>query len=172
MTLVIYRNRVLAGDTSCWEGDIMVSEQEKVERLPDGALLGCCGMISAIQAFTDWARQGFPAGVDLPDLEHDEDFSALLIGRDGRINCYDHKYRREVSVREWAAIGAGVEFANGLLVAGYSAEKVVKAAIKHVAYVGGRVTSVSLSDAVDEAEVIEMPVEDPPEAWRERMGLV
>lgn len=167
MSMVVFRDRQMAADTSLWEGYVMVAEREKIERLPDGRLIGCVGDCAIADPFMDWARQGFPAGFDIMPGDNDEDFEALVVELDGRINRYDHKFRREVSARPWAVIGMGQNFANGLLVAGYSAKKVVETSIKHIAYVGGKVSTLRLGP-VSEAEV-EEPVAI--SSWREDRGL-
>ena len=166
MTLVAYKAGVMAADTSCWQGDVMVHERDKAIRLPNGLLLGCCGDCAIIDAFTDWAERGFPAGADIPAGESPEDFEAIVIAPDGTINRYDHKFRREIVKGEWIAIGCGTSFANGLFVAGWSAKKVVEEAIKRVAYVGGRCTTVRLGpvqEVIEEGEVAP--------TWREERGL-
>lgn len=167
MTLVVFRAGILAADTALWEGYVQVGERTKIERLNDGGLIGCCGDCAIIDPFMDWARGGFAAGFNMEPGANDDEFEAIIVGPDGMVNRYDHKFRRECSKREWAAIGVAQSFANGLLTAGWSAKRVVEHAIKHVAYVGGKVTTLRLGPAADGE--VEEPVAI--NTWREERGL-
>jgi hypothetical protein len=167
VTLIVYANKVMAADTSIWSGDIMVGEDEKIMRLPDGRLVGCTGQCAIIQPFMEWARSEFSVGaVHVPEGEHIEDFEAIVVNTDGSFYHYDHKIRPEFHRLPWIAIGTGVDFATGLLVAGFSAKKVVEEAIKRVCFVGGKVTTVRLGLVQEVPEETEVKP-----TWREERGL-
>lgn len=181
MSLVVFKGGVMAADSATWQGPIMVRDDAvKVHRTPAGLLIGCVGLVHIIQAFDAWADQGFPEGTVLPDAEEESDFGAFVMQRDGSVVEYDYKMNHERAERPFGAIGYGTEFALGLLVAGLSAKEVVTKAVKHVAYVGGKVTALDIKDAPAAEEVEEDPIVIPMieesmqqhrDAWREARGI-
>lgn len=46
MTVIVYRDGIMAADTAGWFGDIAAATaQRKVKRLPDGSLTAAAGMV-------------------------------------------------------------------------------------------------------------------------------
>lgn len=175
MSLVVFKDGVLAADTSMWSDRIMVSDaNSKIIRTPTGYLVGCVGITGLCQAFRQWASHGFPEGVDVPKGKDETDFGAIVVAPDGKVTEYDHELRKEDANCEYSVIGYGVEFVLGLLCAGLSAEQAVAEAIKRVSYVGGHVEMLRLDGVEDADEVISDEPEEEPEplqAWRAARGL-
>lgn len=175
MSIVIFKDGVMAADTSAWQGSIMVSDTtSKIIRTPAGYLVGCTGLISIGDAFRTWAQNGFPEGVDVPKGKSEDDFGALVISPTGEITEYDYELRKGSAKYDFIAIGYGVEYVLGLLDAGLTAEQAAKHAIKRVSYVGGHVEMLRLNGVEDADEVIIDEPEEEPEplqAWRAARGL-
>jgi hypothetical protein len=152
MTVIVYRDGVMAADTADWIGNIAYTfDVEKVIRLSDGSLLGAAGDAGDIQAFHRWASEGF-LPVEPKDKAQDA-FSAMIVRPDGTIWSYDKTWRPERVFGDWYGCGAHVEFINGLMVAGIDAIGAVELAIKHCAFAAGRVYALKLQDAPAEEEI-------------------
>lgn len=133
MTIVVYRDGVMAADTACWTGDIMVGHRRKIVRSPAGHLAGGAGESTLTERFRAWVCAGCPG--DLPDLSGD--FNGLLVQPDG--TCA--RVRQSVTPLDapYYAIGIGEDVAAGALAMGATAEQAVRVAIACHAYCGGDV---------------------------------
>ena len=58
MTIITYRNGVMAGDTIVIEGDLRVGCTTKVRKMTDGTLAGMAGSFNAVEAFFAWVEAG------------------------------------------------------------------------------------------------------------------
>lgn len=143
MTVIVYRNGVMAADTGCFSGSVIVGvAEEKIIRLPDGSLLGCAGSKGDIWQFRAWAMEGFQPDKRPKDFD---DFGALHVAQDGAITEYGKSCYPYPAPPEWGYQGAGEDFVHGLLVAGLSAERAVELAIQHYAWAAGTVQAMSLT---------------------------
>lgn len=136
MTVICYRDGIMAADTAIWQADIFVAETMKIIRTAAGELVACAGEKPDIEAFENWSRTGFAS--DLRPRET-EDFGAIVVRRDGRISRFDCNMRGYDDTNFWAVEGCHAEFMSALMLAGYSAEAAVEMAIKHCAFAGGEV---------------------------------
>jgi hypothetical protein len=160
MTVVVYRDGVMAADTADWIGNIAYTfDIEKVVRLPDGSLMGASGDSGDIQAFHKWATNGFPE----QQGKAEDVFSAMIVRPDGTIWSYDKTWRPERVFGDWYGCGAHVEFINGLMVAGIDAIGAVELAIKHCAFAAGRIYFLMLQpqDAEGVEETDQEPSDEP-----------
>lgn len=155
MTIIVYKDGVLAADSGGFCGNVMIAEdQEKIYRLPDGSLAGAAGHTPDVQAFRKWAEGGFRPE-DKPDPF--EDFGALVVEPDGTVARYNVRLERWVAGTPWHVEGCAEEFAFGLLAAGLSATEVVEKAIKHHIFCGGAVRSIQFD--AKPAETVFAPID-------------
>lgn len=142
MTVIVYRDGVMAADTAGWCGDVRINTDEvKIHRTATGLLIGCAGSLPEIEAFRKWADGGFhPA--DKP--EPAESFGSLCVSPDGTIIKYAPNFRSYTWKGDWAVEGAHEEFLCGALAAGATAVQTVELAIKHMAYAAGQITVLRL----------------------------
>jgi hypothetical protein len=138
LTVIAYRNGIMAGD-SCWsEADgLIINSQNKLIRLPSGALYGGAG------APDDRALLGLLCDVEertrLPDWTtlqgaNYEELEALLVLPDESvwsINGGAKGYGVCPVSLPYIAIGAGAAVAIGALAAGATAKRAVDLACRH-----------------------------------------
>jgi hypothetical protein len=149
MTIIVYKDGVLAADSSGWNGGFAASlSLKKAFKNKAGWLFGGCGSRSALQAAQAWFMAGGTPD-DMKGLKRLRDCDIMLVSPEGEVfvtnddiwpNWERGKYENRV-------LGQGHEFALGLLMAGKTAEEAVKLAIKHCNYVGGKCHSVRLQNA-------------------------
>jgi hypothetical protein len=139
MTLIVYRDGILAGDTGQWIGTTMVSTISKVHITPDGSLFGCAGDYGNILRFESWMFAGAPD--PMPKMKH---LDAIVVTPKGVVlRFFDDGSSYPIKAK-YSVIGCCSDFARGSLAAGASAEEAVQLAIEQQAYVGGKMESVRL----------------------------
>lgn len=139
MTVVVYRDGVMAADTAGWCGSVMTAEDQIKVRRSGDVLIGCSGLCPQIELFHEWFSLG--ANVNSKPFCNDEEgsFGALVVLADASLWRYDYQLRRYPAGGSWGVEGAHEEFCYALLIAGKSAVEVVGLAIKYCAWAGGRV---------------------------------
>jgi hypothetical protein len=137
VTVIVYRDGVLASDTASWDGEVVTAFVEKIYRTPDGGLLACAGSVDEIELVRQWGHTGFDP-IKKPKL--DDEIGVLRVCPDGTVIKYWKRLLPVVcSPCPWAIEGAHEEFLTGLLVAGATAEQAVQAAIERCQWAGGTV---------------------------------
>ncbi len=139
MTVIATDGLAMAGDGLTLDGwDILSRSTEKVWRLEDGSLFGCCGDATDKYIFERWMNRG---GGTKPDMS--KGFSALVLSRNG-IYLYDGKLV-PISLPAPQAIGSGAPFARAAMECGKTVEEAVKIACQLSAGCGGKITSRTLN---------------------------
>lgn len=138
MTLIVYKDGIMAGDTGSWRGSIKTAEAIKVFKTPTGWLVGFAGDSNQIEILRAWMMDGMHGNP--PKVK---DCGALLVSPEGE------KFHYATGLISTAnsdnlAMGCGEEFVHGAMYSGLSAPEAIQLAIKHVAYVSGAVSTVSL----------------------------
>lgn len=140
MTVVAYRDGVLASDSAASEGDTIAHGIKKIYRVR-GNLIGCAGYLSDISKFINWFR----AGGEEDEFPKMKDLSALMVSREGNVYCYDHIGPTPTQITSsYCATGSGMQIALGAMYAGADAVQAVKAAIKHNGGCAGPVRTLRL----------------------------
>ena len=140
MTTIACRDRILASDSACIEGDTIAHEMKKLFRVR-GMLVGCCGLATDISNFVHWLRKG----ADVDDYPKMRQFSALIVAHDGTVTGFEEMSPHGLVITApYCAIGTGMDVALGAMYAGASAVEAVKAARAHNTATVGRVVSISL----------------------------
>jgi len=127
----------MAADSQVTAGQEITAFTQKVHRLDDGRIIGCCGPSISCAKF----REFMINGGDKPDLS--DEFRALILHPSGVVS-YIEKDFVELPYRAPAGIGSGSEFAIGAMLAGASPRKAVELAIDRDTHSGGEVHSIAL----------------------------
>ena len=141
MTIIVYRDGIMAADGGTWQGDVVVhSTAQKLIRLIDGRVIGCAGSRPDIEAYILWMQSG-SSPAHKPPCDHlaERDFGAIVAYPGGLFDKVDYKFRSYAGIGPWAVEGCHTEFAHGALVMGASADYAVRLAVKHCAYATGDV---------------------------------
>lgn len=143
MTVIVYRNGVMASDSVVSCGGVQVSPVRKVVRTEDGRLWGLAGVYSEVCNFITWLDGGMVGDMPMPS-ERDgcSTYSVLCSWPDGRLRQLEHGGWEELDMLPYAALGSGAAVALGALWAGADAWRSVEAAIAHQAGIGGGVQAV------------------------------
>ncbi len=195
MTIIVYKDGVLAADSVCWVGNRIAGFSNKIARTPTGHLVGAAGDTSECQAFVAWCEAGFPE--PKPAIK-DSQFSAIVVAPDGEVRLWETNLIPFAITTPWHCVGVVSQFTAGACAAGTTAEEAVRLAIKHTDGGGGWITVLRLDPAKDdeiipeddaEPQIVEekteaaepvleadvllgtLPETDKPQGWRERMGL-
>lgn len=143
MTIIVYRDGILAADTAIWRGCIYVGDAQKITKTNDGILVGAAGNAMECEAFRKWAA-GNRRSAWKPQ---NDDFNGLLIEPSGMVSQYSGLNKVPCNIEyPFHAIGYGYEIAYGALDMGASAYDAVKSAILRHAYCGGNITTLKLNE--------------------------
>ena len=145
MTVIAYRDGVMAADTLASDGLLKVAGMRKVVRGSDGVLYGVAGAAGICCAIARWVESGYRG--DMPALRvEDQTADVLVVGVDGVISALTPYGQEDYPGAEYFAIGSGSAVAMGALHAGADAEGAVRAAIEHGLGCGGAVMAVRHDD--------------------------
>ena len=142
MTIIAYKDGIMAADTQTFSGDIRGAQTVKIVAA-GGRLYGASGDAGPSQAW----RLAMLEGRDTTDLLPDKDkrnFTILEAGPDG---VWQTDWSGRSREPDAAAIGAGWEIALGAMHAGASAEDAVRICIAACVWCGGDVTVLRLPEA-------------------------
>lgn len=144
MTVIAYKDGIIAGDRYAISHRIVVSNRQKIGRSNDGTLHGASGNGAQCETFHEWIKiVGSEATfLDPPFAKHPR-IGVIIILPDRRIHLIETE--DDEIHREWygtnppfAAIGIGTELALGAMAAGADAIEAVRIACQfHVDCGGG-----------------------------------
>lgn len=140
MTVIVYKNRILASDSLVTVDDLRLYNTKKIIKTKDGFLAGASGENDFCLKFLSWVdtkRRAKPPKID--------DNSGLMITSDGEVRYYSD-YGYDIVEDEYIAIGSGQQIALGALYMGATAEEAVAASIKHISNCGYPVQILKLGD--------------------------
>lgn len=145
MTVIAYRDGVMASDTGCWIGDASHGWADKLARASDGTLYGVAGSAAQGEGFLEWVRAGSPGKSPKPDAvgERDSSFIVLIALPDGTIEVLTAYGRERFRGAPYFSIGAASSVAFGALHAGATAVGAIEAALAHGSNAHGSVRSIS-----------------------------
>lgn len=131
MTTIAYRDGVMAGDSRGYSSSrYPIGSKVKVERLPDGTLLGAS---STIPGGAETARAWWNARQtdDHHDIELPASFTLLIVKPNGEVYYVNDTHHVAGPLRgEFFAIGSGGEYAQGAMQMGATAVEALRAACK------------------------------------------
>ncbi len=142
MTVIVYKDGVMAADTGCFQESTIISTREtKIKRAPDGTLFACAGGVDDIERFAVWAMEGFNPS-DRPSKT--ENFGALTVTPTGEIVQYGPSFYAYRPSGDWAVEGCESAFLTAALLCGKTAAEAVQLAINHTVWAAGTVQEVRL----------------------------
>lgn len=142
MTVIAYRDGVMAADTGVITGDMFVAHIKKITRTPDGGLCAAAGSSADAAAFARWCSGAMRTG-DFPTVG--SDFVGYLVTNGGEIRAYNHGGNFAVLETDYFATGSGYEVAMGAMDAGASAVEAATIAINRCTTCGGAVQALCLA---------------------------
>jgi ATP-dependent HslUV protease subunit HslV len=147
MTVIAYRDGVMAADSGSFAGISTFAYARKVARGPDGTLYGVVGRMSEGSAFLAWVDAGAKCDMPRPRVINDvEGTSSYRIMR-VRMGCAPEMidaFGTEIFTGvPYLTAGSAEDFALGALHSGASAVNAVLASIAHCQNAVGPVHSVS-----------------------------
>jgi len=166
MSVIVYRDGVMAADTRAWAGSHSpIGEKMKIRRLADGCLVGVTtSKPGQGEALMDW----FAAGCDQdarPDFAQELNFTMLAVRPDGQAMLFnDDYYPSGPLVAPYFAIGSGSDFAHGALACGASAIQAVQIAIELDTVSGKQVSALSHTNQAVAAPAREQKPAEAPSA--------
>lgn len=147
MTIIVYRDGILASDTLITDPDTNSRQgySKKIIKAKDGALAGASGDAEYCCDFLEWAKTDRATP---PPKDKTKGYnSAILILPNGEIHSY-YGQKHDIMMDKWIAIGAGQFVAQGALYMGATAREAVKAAIKYNTLCGGKVLTLKLGSDI------------------------
>lgn len=139
MTIVIYRDGVMAADSQVGLDGTAVGTYKKVIKTKDGWLAGASGEISAMEEFFNWVRDGRQK--DNPPIPG---MSGMMVSPKGEVFQVDENLIPYKMESEFYICGSGYAVAIGALAMGASPEKAVEITIKYSYSCGGPIEVVTL----------------------------
>lgn len=138
MTIIAYRDGILASDTGAWTGITLCGNVQKTTRTKTGGLVAASGDTGLCMWLLNLMHEGLPL-TDPPRMEPDEQFNGLFIKSDGlvwRCNANLAWFRIDAPFH---SLGRSHPFCDGAMAAGATAEEAVRLALKHTDGGGGDV---------------------------------
>ena len=140
MTIIAYKDGVLAADSEMYWGELRCDYPDKLAII-EGAIIGCSGDIIACRKFVEWFREKGKT----PDFEKLK-FDAIVAYKDGRVESWDQRLYPLPITDEFAAMGSGMDFAIGAMAHGATARKAAEIAVRFCKSCGGKILTKSLDD--------------------------
>jgi hypothetical protein len=139
MTVIVYKDRILATDTAVFAGDTIVGYGPKIQRSYD-YVWASCGSVAEVQLFDRWALRNF---LEEERPAKSDNFGAIIVNRVGNIyRCAEPFILYDVTKYQTPHVdGAAGEYIHGLLDMGASAILAVEMAIKRCNWAGGIVSA-------------------------------
>lgn len=138
MTILAFRDGILASDTLVTHGGARVAHTKKILRV-EGWLIGACGTFGAIKPIEAWVKAG--ANLDSPvEFGKVDDSAAIVVDPRGKIYHVDTAacYVME-EFSPFTALGSGADVARGAMFQGATSIDAVKASIALETNCGGMV---------------------------------
>lgn len=150
MTVIAYRDGIMAADSVGTVGDMAVGDHRKVVRSALGFIAGASGDSGDSQRFLGWILDHGPKNGE-SFVPNDPDMGCMWVSPDGTVTRLGMKGTPYIITAPFHAMGAGREIALGAMAAGATAEQAVEIAIKYIFGCGGPVQVVKLhrEEAVD-----------------------
>jgi len=128
MTVIVYRDGVMAADRSIWlGGGVVAGEMRKITRMANGALLACAGSQSTSTMFANWLQKSG----DRPAVVNENGFRALQVHPDGAVTLWDELLQPTTYEAPFYVCGVQSAFTLGALYANASAEEAVRLTLRY-----------------------------------------
>ena len=129
MSVIAWDGKTLAADKRTTYAT-SIATTTKIERMPDGALVGCAGNASLSMAVRAWFRDGrHPEKFPQAQREASTNVDVLCIEPDGRVHVYQLSPFPVVVEDKWMSFGCGSNYALAAMYLGKTAAEAVAVAI-------------------------------------------
>lgn len=142
MTVIAWDGKTLAADRMMEMGGGKFPIT-KIQRLPDGTLIGSAGDTPRSMQLAEWVGGGCAAG-QLPAPQGDMYARVLHITADGKVVIYANNDQPIIVEQPFMAIGSGQDYANTAMHLGYSAQQAVAIACELCASCGMGIDTLEL----------------------------
>lgn len=142
MTVIAYRDGVMAADTLATQGGQRIGYCTKIVRNGRGDLAGAAGNSTYADAFSSWFAKGEKGKGPEADAGSDYCDRGLIVRANGAIEFYEKDGRFSI-IAPYVAMGSGRSEALAAMFNGASAEQAVKTAIALDVGCGGDITVLS-----------------------------
>jgi 20S proteasome alpha/beta subunit len=146
MTIIVYRDGVMASDSRITDNGIVRGSVSKIFRAPDGTLVGASGEHGAARRFERWFHAQRPEEIPLefdPKTEPGM-FAAIVVRPDRSTWLVDHRGTFFPIEADFICEGSGREIAMGACAMGAAAVEAVLIAIQYDTGCGGEVQVLNL----------------------------
>ena len=137
ITIIVYKNDVIAGDTLIACDTMRWSHTKKVAKSPDGYLMGAAGDMIFVRKFIDWGMMEDREEYNPPVDKHS---AGVLVTPQKEILLYEGTTNPTKILSDYICLGSGSAVALGAIYMGASAVEAVNAAIKYDGACEGPVT--------------------------------
>lgn len=163
MTVIAYKDGVIAADTLVSGGSTVFGETTKIFKSREGHIVGCAGLTAAYPLAKRWVDKGCDMSAIPNFAEHlggdassDGCSVALIVvepeGQVLSVDCYGNAF----PVRgPFFAEGSGAQFALGAMAVGANAIQAVQAAISRSNTCGGQIQYVELNSVIEARRQLE-----------------
>ena len=136
MTIICYRDGVMAADGATFTHDRIAGMVRKIARAPDGSLGAAAGDAGECGRFRTWVENGMKEPFKLTE---GADFGGIVVSPSGIVTRLDNKARPVLLDADYAIEGAPEDIAAGAMEAGATAEQAVRICIKVHGFCAGPV---------------------------------
>lgn len=144
MTIIAYRNGIMASDSLVTERGLRVGMVRKIARTADGCLVGGVGSMALNAAFQAWAHAHLAACLRCDEgfrpfvpAAWGDQFTGVVVTPDVRMLIVDQAQHLAVMEADFHAEGSGQAIALGAMAHGATAEEAVAIAIRLDTACGG-----------------------------------
>lgn len=149
MTTVVYRDGIMAADTSTVAGDWLLPEKvTKIIKLVDGRLVGFSGNFNMLAGFLEWLC--CPAEHLRPRPDFKDEASAIVVSACGKRVLKFQQAGHHQCNGPFVVLGSGLPSALGALHAGVDAREAVRIAALVDPWTGGEIESITLDAGVND----------------------
>ncbi|MFC3074936.1 hypothetical protein [Shinella pollutisoli] len=145
MSIIAYRNGVIAADTGGWVGDAKHPFSRKITIGADGTLYGTIGHAPECARFIEWVETGRPGPMPMAEKlpGQESSFVVMVVSPGGLISLISAWGEEPLYTADYFAIGGAAAVALGALHAGADAYGAVQAAIVHSSSATGSIHRLS-----------------------------
>ena len=149
MTIICYKDGVLAADSNVTEGDMAYGLMRKIIRSPKGILAGAAGDASVISSFLRWVALGMKAH-GKPKI--DGELDGMIIRQNGAIFFFESNLVPFKVSSPFHAAGSGQQMGIGAMAADKSAVEAVAIVCQRIITCGGPLQALRLDGAEHELD--------------------
>lgn len=150
MTVIAYRDGIIACDSLINDDGIKCGYARKIVAVPGDGVAAACNDLPGIHAFLDWASKGFKKK-SRPIMGSNQ-ISGAHVTAAGVAWFYDANLMPYLCETPFFSLGSGSDIAVGAMAAGAPAIEAVRIAIAYCGTCGGPIKALTLAGTEIEAD--------------------